>query len=100
MFAVIKYVNMKEVSSGCILRRWTIWAKEQIALNEDNIAYKEDNDMSVEKRKIRDPEVVITKGATKGKRVQTWGKCHGIGHTRRTCSKNANAKYSGKKNTR
>jgi len=51
----------------------------------------------LKKRKIRDPQIVITKGALKGKRVQTCGKCRGIGHTRRTCPKNANAKYSRKK---
>jgi len=67
MFAVMKYANMKEIPSGCILRRWTIWAKKQIVLNEDNIAHEEDSGLSVEKRKIRDPQIVITKGAQKAK---------------------------------
>ena len=93
MFAIMKYANMKKISSGCILRRWTIWAKEQIELNEHNIAHEEDSALFDEKRKIRDPQVVLTKGAPKSKRVQTCGKCRGIGHTRRTCPKNANAQY-------
>ena len=82
----MKYANMKEIPSCCILRRWTIRAKEQIALNEDNIAHEEDN-LFDEKRKIRNPQVVITKGTPKGKRVQTCGKCYGIEHIRRTCPK-------------
>jgi len=45
MFAVMKYANMKEIPSGCILRWWTIWAKEQIALNKDHIAHEEDNEL-------------------------------------------------------
>jgi len=32
MFAVMKYANMKEISSGCILRRWTIWPKNKLHL--------------------------------------------------------------------
>jgi len=97
MFPVLKYANMKDISSGCILQQWNIWAKEQIALNEDNIGHEEDNGLFDGKRKIRNQQVVITKGAPQGKMVQTCEKCRDIGHTRRTCPKNANAKYSGKK---
>ena len=53
MFAVMKYANMKEIPSGCILRWWTIGAKKQIELNEDSIAHEEDN-LFDKSSKVRD----------------------------------------------
>ena len=38
MFAVMKYANMKQIPNGCILRRWTIGAMENVMLNKDTIA--------------------------------------------------------------
>jgi len=92
IFAVMKYANMKGISSSCILWRWPVCAKEQIALNEDSTTHEEDSGLFDGKRKVKDPLVVNVKGAPKGKRVQTCDKCRGTGHTRHTCSKNVNAK--------
>jgi len=95
MFAAMKYTNMKKIPSGCILRQWTIGAKEQIELNEDNIAHEED-DVGDGNRRIRDPQVVISKRVPKGKKFRTCTKCRAVGHTRRTCPKNANCKSAEK----
>ena len=41
---------MKKIPSGCILRRWTIWVKEQITFYELNIAHDEGNVLLGEKK--------------------------------------------------
>jgi len=92
MSAVMKYTNMKEIASSCIIRWCTIATKEQIKLNEDNIAHEEDN-LFDENSKIRDPQVVIAKGASKGKSTRTCSKCRAIRHTRCACPKNNKSKY-------
>ena len=47
--------------------------------------------------RIKDPQVVISKGAQKGKKSCACSKCHGIGHTIRTCPTSGNSKSVGKK---
>ncbi|KAJ8435026.1 hypothetical protein Cgig2_027235 [Carnegiea gigantea] len=92
MFAVMKYANMKHISSGCILRQWTVGAMEHITLNEDAFMQQEEYVIKAghegNKRQlygIKDPKIVAAKGAPKGKRQRTCSKCHNTGHTQRTC---------------
>ena len=53
MFTVMKYANMKDIPSGCILHQWTIKAQEHIQLNEDFFAYEEDDDLCDKDSKIK-----------------------------------------------
>jgi len=88
----MKYANMKQIPNGCILRRWTIGAMENVYLDEDSIVAQED-DLSItghegNKRKlfgIGDPKFVVAKGAPKGKKRRICTKCHNAGHNQRTC---------------
>ena len=75
MFTVMKYVNMKQIPSGCILRRWTVGAMEHITLNEDVLMQQQEDVIKAghEGNKfqlfgIQDPKIVAAKGAQKGKR--------------------------------
>ncbi|KAJ8434097.1 hypothetical protein Cgig2_005776 [Carnegiea gigantea] len=78
---------MKQIPSGCILRRWTLDPVEHITLNEDALMQQEEDVIkaSYEGKKrqlfgIKDPKIVATKGTPKGK-----GKGLVVSHTRHTC---------------
>ena len=68
MSAVIKYANMKEILSGIILRRWIIEDQQQIWFNKDNFAHEEQDHIYYGSRRIKDPHIVISKGAPKGEK--------------------------------
>ena len=72
MFTVMKYTNMKETLGGCILCRWTIEAHEHIQLNQDTFAPKEDDYLFERDNKIRDPHILISKRAPKGKKISNF----------------------------
>jgi len=80
------------VPNGCILRRWTIGAMQNVMLNEDTIVQQEE-DVNITGHEgnnhelfgIGDPKFVIAKGALKGKSQQTCTKCQNTGHTQHTC---------------
>jgi len=48
----MKYANMKEIASDCILRRWSIWAKEQIALVKTILPMKKTGACLLKKGKL------------------------------------------------
>ncbi|KAL4318602.1 hypothetical protein GQ457_18G013120 [Hibiscus cannabinus] len=50
MFAVLKYEKAKEIPQGCILKRWTINAKNIVELKKNNMDIKGDNPAAIQAR--------------------------------------------------
>ncbi|KAL4278814.1 hypothetical protein GQ457_03G033600 [Hibiscus cannabinus] len=50
MFAVLKYEKAKEIPQGCILKRWTIHAKNTVELKKNDTDIEGDNPAAIEAR--------------------------------------------------
>ncbi|KAL4319929.1 hypothetical protein GQ457_18G013090 [Hibiscus cannabinus] len=50
MFAVLKYEKAKEIPQGCILKRWTINAKNTVELKKNDMDIKGDNPAAIQAR--------------------------------------------------